>query len=73
MFPECRARSGKVIALTERVNDCFQRSMNGKPLAYDSAETNNILAYMQWLSTGVSTIALAPAIFRGAMGAGMVC
>jgi thiosulfate dehydrogenase len=39
-----RSRSGKVISLTERVNDCFQRSMNGKPLAYDSAKMNNILA-----------------------------
>jgi thiosulfate dehydrogenase len=55
VFPEYRSRSGKVISLTERVNDCFQRSMNGKPLAYDSVEMNNILAYMQWLSTGVPT------------------
>lgn len=55
VFPEYRSRSGKVISLTERVNDCFERSMNGKPLAYDSAEMNNILAYMQWLSTGVPT------------------
>ena len=55
VFPEYRARSGKVISLTERVNDCFRRSMNGKPLAYDSAEMNNILAYMQWLSIGVPT------------------
>jgi thiosulfate dehydrogenase len=55
VFPEYRARSGKVISLTERVNDCFSRSMNGKPLAYDSAEMNQILSYMQWLSTGVPT------------------
>lgn len=55
VFPEYRSRSGKVISLTERVNDCFERSMNGKPLAYDSVEMNNILAYMQWLSTGVPT------------------
>jgi thiosulfate dehydrogenase len=55
VFPEYRSRSGKVISLTERVNDCFQRSMNGKPLAYDSAEMNQILAYMHWLSTGVPT------------------
>ncbi|AOZ02805.1 cytochrome C [Cupriavidus sp. USMAHM13] len=52
-FPEYRARSGKVISLQERVNDCFQRSMNGKPLAPDSGEMNDILAYMKWLSTGV--------------------
>lgn len=52
-FPEYRSRSGKIISLQERVNDCFQRSMNGKPLAFDSAEMNAIMAYMKWLSTGV--------------------
>ena len=29
--------------------------MNGKALPYNSAEMNNILAYMQWLSNGVPT------------------
>jgi len=52
-FPEYRSRSGKVISLQERVNDCFQRSMNGKPLPPDSNEMNDILAYMKWLSGGV--------------------
>ena len=55
VFPEYRSRSGKLISLQERVNDCFERSMNGKPLTYNSAEMNNILAYMQWLSTDVPT------------------
>ncbi len=55
VFPEYRSRSGKVISLQDRVNDCFERSMNGKPLPYNSAEMNNILAYMQWLSVGVPT------------------
>ena len=55
VFPEYRARSGKVISLIDRVNDCFERSMNGKALAYNSAEMINILSYMQWLSTAVPT------------------
>ena len=55
VFPEYRSRSGKIISLQERVNDCFERSMNGKGLPYDSEEMNNILAYMQWLSIGVPT------------------
>ena len=29
--------------------------MNGRALPYNSTEMNNILAYMQWLSTGVPT------------------
>lgn len=55
VFPEYRSRSGKIISLQERVNDCFERSMNGKALAYNSDEMNNILAYMQWLSSDVPT------------------
>jgi thiosulfate dehydrogenase len=55
VFPEYRSRSGKLISLQERINDCFERSMNGKPLPYTSTEMTNILAYMQWLSTGVPT------------------
>lgn len=55
VFPEYRSRSGKLISLQERVNDCLERSMNGKALAYNSVEMNNILAYMQWLSSGVPT------------------
>ncbi len=55
VFPEYRSRSGKIISLQERVNDCFERSMNGQALPYDSTEMNNMLAYMQWLSAGVPT------------------
>ncbi len=55
VFPEYRSRSAKVNSLQERVNDCFQRSMNGKALPYDSKEMNDILSYMQWLSAGVPT------------------
>lgn len=55
VFPEYRSRSGKINSLQQRVNDCFERSMNGKALPYDSREMNDILAYMQWLSTGVPT------------------
>lgn len=55
VFPEYRSRSGQLNSLQQRVNDCFERSMNGKALAYDSKEMNNILAYMHWLSSGVPT------------------
>ena len=54
-FPEYRSRSGKIISLQERINDCFERSMNGRPLAFDSADMNAMLAYMKWLSTGIPT------------------
>ena len=53
VFPEYRARGGAINSLQERINDCFERSMNGTAIAYDSKEMNAMLMYMQWLSTGV--------------------
>ena len=53
LFPEYRARSGRVISLQQRINACFMRSLNGQPLAFDSDDMNAILAYISWLSRGV--------------------
>ncbi|WP_339109742.1 c-type cytochrome [Thioclava sp. GXIMD4216] len=48
-FPTYMTRPGKVIDMQERINGCFQRSMNGKPLARDSAEMAAFLAYYDWM------------------------
>lgn len=53
LFPMYNARDGRVISLQTRINDCFERSMNGRPLAWDSKEMNAMLMYIRWLSTGV--------------------
>lgn len=53
LFPEYRSRSGRVESLEDRLNDCFLRSMNGKPLAPASREMIGLLAYVSWLSQGV--------------------
>ena len=55
MFPEFRGRSGSINSLNQRINDCFERSMNGKAIALDSKEMNAMLMYMRWLSNGVPT------------------
>ena len=55
MFPEYRSRNAQVNALQDRVNDCFERSMNGRPLPYNSDEMRAILAYVWWLSRDVPT------------------
>ncbi len=55
VFPEYRSRNARVNVLQERVNDCFERSMNGKALDPVSKEMTAILAYMHWLSQGVPT------------------
>jgi thiosulfate dehydrogenase len=53
LFPEYGSRRGRVESLEERINDCFRRSMNGKPLPSDSREMIGLLAYIAWLSHGV--------------------
>ncbi len=53
LFPEYRSRSGRVESMEDRVNDCFQRSMNVRPLPAGSAEMIGTLAHITWLSTGV--------------------
>ena len=55
VFPEYRSRNARVNLIEDRVNDCFERSMNGRALPVDGAEMRGILAYMQWLSRGVPT------------------
>lgn len=55
VFPEYRSRSASVNALQTRINDCFQRSMNGQALPNDSPEMLGVLSYVWWLSQGVPT------------------
>lgn len=52
-YPQLRARSGALETIPKRVNDCFMRSLNGTPIDTNSYEMRAILAYMQWLGTGV--------------------
>jgi len=39
--------------LAERINGCFLRSMNGKPVPVDSPDMQAMLAYFDWLSKGL--------------------
>lgn len=52
-YPRYRDRSGKEDSLAERVNGCFERSMNGTALDVDSDDMKAILAYMEWISSNV--------------------
>lgn len=51
-FPQYRARTGKEDTLTDRINDCFERSMNGKALDPQSQPMQDLLAWMSFLSEG---------------------
>lgn len=52
-YPKFMARPGREFNLIERINGCFQRSMNGKPLPVDSREMKAMIAYMKWVGQGV--------------------
>ena len=52
-FPQYRSRSASLSVIEDRINDCFQRSMNGKALDPASREMRDIVAYMAFLSRGV--------------------
>ncbi len=53
VFPEFRSRSARINTLEMRVNDCFERSMNGRPLDPTSEDMAALLAYIGWLSRDV--------------------
>lgn len=53
VFPEYRSRNARVNTLQMRINDCFERSLNGTALDHESADMAAIVAYMTWLSREV--------------------
>lgn len=48
-YPRVMPRAGKEVDIEGRINGCFQRSMNGKPLDRESPEMKAMIAYMEWL------------------------
>ncbi len=53
VFPTYIGRENKIESLEERINGCFERSMNGKALDNSSREMKAIVAYITYLSNGV--------------------
>ncbi len=52
-FPQYRTREDSIVTLENRINDCFERSLNGKGLPFDSKEMKSIIMYMKWLSSEI--------------------
>ena len=52
-YPKYRARSGAIENIYKRVNDCFERSLNGKAIDSSSKEMQAIVAYINWLGKDV--------------------
>ena len=53
-YPKFRARSGSMESIEDRINDCFERSLNGEPLDDTSHEMRAMVAYMKWIGAGAS-------------------
>ena len=51
-YPVFRSRSGKIETVEMRVNDCFERSLNGEVLQNTSKEMRALVAYLNWVGKG---------------------
>ncbi|MCW3086130.1 MAG: cytochrome c class [Bacteroidetes bacterium] len=52
-YPKFRERSGMTESIYKRVNDCFERSLNGAALDSSGKEMQAIKAYIIWLGQNV--------------------
>ena len=59
-YPNYKERHHYSVNLVMRTNDCFERSMNGRPLPSDCKEMNAIMTYYQWISKGLPIYADIP-------------
>jgi thiosulfate dehydrogenase len=48
-YPRFSARAGDMTDIEDRINECMQRSMNGRPLPFDSAEMKAMATYIRSL------------------------
>lgn len=60
LYPQYRERAGRQMTLADRINECFERSMNGKPLPADSVKLTAIVAYVTWLSQNMPPGVVVP-------------
>jgi len=52
-YPKYRDRSGSIESINKRVNDCIERSLNGKAIDTNSEEMRAFVAYIKWVGKGV--------------------
>lgn len=52
-YPKYRDRSGRIESIEFRINDCMQRSLNGKALDSLSTEMRAMVAYLTWMGKDI--------------------
>jgi thiosulfate dehydrogenase len=50
LFPMFKERAGRMISLSDRIEECFSRSEAGRPVPENGREMQALLAYIDWLS-----------------------
>jgi len=60
LYPQYRERAGRKVTLADQINECFERSMNGKTLPADSVKLKAIVAYIEWLSKNMAPGSAVP-------------
>jgi thiosulfate dehydrogenase len=53
LYPKFRDRSGQIENVYKRINDCFERSLNGRPIDTMSREMKAIASYIQFIGSNV--------------------
>jgi len=52
-YPQFSNRTAREVTLEDRINDCMERSMNGRALPENGREMKGMVSYMTWLGRGV--------------------
>ncbi len=53
-FPQYRSRNAIINLIEDRINDCFERSLNGTVLPRDGPDMRDIVAYFAFISKGIA-------------------
>lgn len=53
-YPKYRERSGRVETIAYRINECMERSLNGKELDSTGKEMQAMIAYIKWVGKNVN-------------------
>jgi thiosulfate dehydrogenase len=63
LYPK-KLAPGTLFTLADRINGCFERSLNGKRMPIESRPMKALTAYLEWISTGMAHVKEAPWLKR---------
>lgn len=54
IYPVFKSRRGQIETIEMRINDCFERSLNGSPIPDSGIEMKAMIAYIRWVGKDVN-------------------